>query len=169
MTRVIDTNVPLVIKFPDGHSVDLLDACEELLEHILEKGLPIVTDADGEIVEEYFHKLQRSGQPSIGDAFAKYVFEQRFTWDARFRPDIQPDSQLPNTYAVLGGDDSQIDPSDRKFVATAKAAAVPVVQAADTKWLDWGEVLRRHGVEVIYAHEDSIRAAYRRKFGREAP
>lgn len=169
MTRVIDTNVPLVVKFADGHPIELLDACEELIENILESRLPVVTDADGEIVAEYFHQLSFSGQPSIADAFARYVHDQRFTWDDSFRPDIRPDPQSSNTYGVLDGDDTEIDPSDRKFVAAAKVAVAPVVQAADTKWLDWGAVLSRHGVIVIYAHEASIRAAYHRKFGREAP
>lgn len=168
MTRVVDTNVPLVVKFSAGHPAELLDACETVLEEILLRRLPVVTDLDGEILAEYLHKLNFSGQPSLGDEFARYVHDHRFTWDDAMRPDIEPDG-TENGYAVLGDDDAEIDPSDRKFVATAKVAGVPVVQAADTKWLDWGDVLSRHGVTVIYAHEPSIRAAYRAKFGREAP
>lgn len=169
MTKVIDTNVPLVIKLPDNHPVELVDACEEMLESIIEDKVPVVTDHDGEIVEEYFHKLSRSGQPSLGDAFARYVYENRYHWDDSMRPDIEPGEPDTNTYGVLGGDHDEIDPSDRKFVAAAKVAGVPVVQAADTKWLDWGAVLGRHGVIVEYVHEPSIRAAYRVKFGRDAP
>ena len=169
MTRVIDTNVALVVKFNAGWPRELLDACEELLEEILEARLPVVTDADGEIIEEYLHQLSLSGGPSLGDAFAQYVYDHRYSWDATFRPDIQPHPTEENRYAVLGGDDAEIDPSDRKFVAAAKMARAPVVQATDTKWLDWGGVLARHGVEVLYVHEASIRDAYRAKFGREAP
>lgn len=169
MTWVVDTNVPLVVKLSDGRPPELLDACEELLEEILEKRLPVVTDADGEIVDEYLHQLSVSGQPSLGDEFAKYVHDHRFMWDETHRPDIGPDAHVPHSYAVLGGDDAEIDPSDRKFVAAAKAAAVPVVQATDTKWLDWGPVLARHGVQIVFAHEPSLRDAYRRKFGRDAP
>lgn len=169
MTQVIDTNVPLVAKFSRDRPRELLDACEEILEEILEGRLTVVTDADGEIVEEYMHQLSLSGQPSLGDAFVKYVHDHRFTWEEAVRPDIQPDSVDEHSYAVLGGDDAEIDPSDRKFVAAAKVAGVPVVQGTDTKWLDWGPVLGRHGVQVIYAHESSIRDAYREKFRREAP
>lgn len=167
MADVVDTNVPLVVKFPSGHPSALVDACEVLLEEIIENESPVVTDALGEILDEYFHQLTRSGQPTLGDSFAKWVFDRRWLWDAAARPDIQPRGE--NDYAVLDGDHHEIDPSDRKFVAVAKVAGAPVHQAADTKWLDWGEVLARHGVEVRLVHEPSIRAAYREKFGRDAP
>lgn len=167
MTWVIDTNVPLVVKNAYDHPPELADACAQLLEDILAGKLPVATDLLGEIVLEYFHQLSRSGMPSVGDAFARYVHDMRFSWDGELLPDIQPTGD--NHYQVLDGDDSDIDPSDRKFVAVAKAAAVPIVQATDTKWLDWGAVLARHGVAVQFAHEPSIRSAYREKFGREAP
>lgn len=169
MTYVIDTNVALVVRFGEQHPPELVDACEERLERILEERLPVVTDSDGEIVSEYLNKLNRSGQPSLGDRFAAYVHDYRFAWDASMRPEIAPHPTEPNTYGALGGDDAEIDPSDRKFVAAAKVAGVPVVEATDTKWLNWGPVLRRHSVEVVFAHEASIREAYRVKFGHEAP
>lgn len=169
MTRVIDTNVPLVVKLPDGHPAELVDACEVMLENIIEGRVPVVTDEGGEIFDEYVHQLDWSGQPSLGDMFARYVHENRYRWDDAMRPDIKPGEPGTNTYGVLDGDHDEIDPSDRKFVAAAKVAGVPVVQAADTKWLDWGAVLGRHGVSVEYAHEPSIRAAYRKKFGHDAP
>lgn len=167
MADVVDTNVPLVVKFPDGHPQELVDACEELLEAIMEADRPVVTDEQDEIIEEYFHQLSRSGQSTLGDVFAKWVFDRRWSWDASARPDIEP--QGDNVYGVLGGDQADFDPSDRKFVAAAKVSGAPVHQAADTKWLDWGEALDRHGVRVRFVHEPSIRAAYRGKFGREAP
>lgn len=167
MSRVIDTNVPLVTKFEDGHPIELVDACAELIEDILMTKSPVVTDADGEIVSEYFNQLSWSGQPSLGDAFAKYVHEYRFSWSEDMRPDIQPIAE--NSYSVLDGDDSDFDPSDRKFVAAAKVSQAPVYEATDTKWLDWTDALARHGVEVVWVHEESIRASYAAKFGRPPP
>lgn len=169
MTSVVDTNVPLVVKKVEGWPRELVDACEELLEQILEKRLTVVTDADGEIVAEYLHQLSLSGRPSLGDAFVKYVHDYRFSWPGNQRPNIESDPFTPNRYGVLSGDDKDIDPSDRKFVAAAKVAGVPVHQAADTKWLNWGSVLGRHGVQVVFVHEPSIRQAYKDKFGYEAP
>ncbi|MFT3660054.1 MAG: hypothetical protein QM809_01285 [Gordonia sp. (in: high G+C Gram-positive bacteria)] len=169
MTKVVDTNVALVVKFPDEHPPALVDACEEFLEEVLTRRLTVVTDEGGEIVEEYFHQLSRSGGPSLGDAFARYVHDHRYGWDPELRPDIVPAAGLENIYRVLDGDDAEIDPSDRKFVAAAKVAGVPVVESTDTKWLDWGPVLARHGVVVEWIDERAIRIAYREKFGRKAP
>ena len=154
-------------KFPDGRPQELVDACEELLESIIERDGPVITDEHDEIIEEYFNQLSRSGQDTLGDAFAKWVFDRRWTWDPAARPNIDP--QGPNVYGVLGGDHDDFDPSDRKFIAVAKVSGAPVHQGTDTKWLDWGEALDRHGVEVRYVHEPSIRDAYRAKFGRDAP
>ena len=167
LADVVDTNVPLVAKFPNGHPQELVDACEELLEDIIEHDRVVVTDENDEIIEEYFHQLSRSGQDTLGDAFAKWVFDRRWTWDASARPNIDP--RGAHVYGVLEGDHDDFDPSDRKFVAVAKVSRAPVQQATDTKWLDWGDALRRHGVVVSYVHEPSIRAAYRAKFGRDAP
>lgn len=138
MPDVVDTNVPLVVRFPEDHPPELLEACEELLAAIIEDG-SIVTDLDGEIVEEYFHKLGRSGQPTLGSVFAKWVFEHRWTEPHRV-VDLEPTGV--HRYATLPDDDGAFDPSDRKFVAAAKVAEAPVHQATDTKWLDWGDALR---------------------------
>ena len=166
LADVIDTNVPLVVKFPDGHPEELVAACEELLEDIIEHERIVVTDEHDEIIEEYFRQLDFSGRGTLGDAFAKWVFDRRWTWDAAARPNIEPRGE--NVYGVLEGDHDDFDPSDRKFVAVAKVSGAPVRQATDTKWLDWAEALRRHGVTVRYVHEASIRNAYRSKFGRDA-
>lgn len=169
MTRVVDTNVLLVTKYRDDWPPELVDACDELLEQILEGSRPVVTDAEGEILDEYLHELDLSGSPSLGHAFVKYVHDYLYTWDESYRPSIDPHPDVEYSYGVLGGDDADIDASDRKFVATAKVAGVPISEATDTKWLDWGPVLARHGVVVEFVHEAAIRALYLAKFGREAP
>lgn len=167
MPDVVDTNVPLVLRFPDEHPPALRDACEELLESIMTSGREVATDLGGEIVAEYFAQLSHSGGPTLGDAFAKWVHERCWTWGQAAMPDIQPRGEYD--YGVLDGDDQDFDPSDRKFIAVGKMASAPVHQATDTKWLDWAAALARHGVEVLFVHEPSIRDAYKAKFGYEAP
>ncbi|MCT1545380.1 MULTISPECIES: hypothetical protein [Kocuria] len=167
-TRVIDTNVPLVVKFRADSPGELVDACEDIIMKIMTEELPVVTDLAGEIIEEYFHKMSHA-ENSLADLFAKYVHDFRWQWGEKYMPDIEPDGVAENSYGVLGGDDVQIDPSDRKFVAVAKVSGASIVQARDTKWLDWKEILTRHNVKVEYAHEQSLRTMYKEKFGREAP
>lgn len=169
MIRVIDTNVPLVVKFQGDNSRELVEACEDILIEILQNRLPVPADSGGEILAEYFHQMNWSGAPTLADEFAKYVNDSRWSWDASARPDIGADDAVEYRYAALAGDDEDIDPSDRKFVAVAKVTGAPIVQGRDTKWLDWSAVLSRHGVEVHWAHEPSIRAMYRVKFGYDAP
>jgi hypothetical protein len=166
MTDVVDTNVPLVLRFPESHPEALADACEILLETIIKSGVVVCTDAEDEIVEEYFTMLSRSGQPTLGDVFAKWVFETRWT-----QPETIVDTGRSgeHEYGVLEGDDLDFDPSDRKFIAVAKVAQATIHQATDTKWLDWQPAFARQGVSVAWVHEPSIRAAYERKFNRAAP
>lgn len=169
MIRVIDTNVPLVVKFEEDYPRELVEACEDIIMEILDNRIPVPVDAGGEIVAEYFHQMTRGGRTDLADLFARYVHDECWSWDERVRPDIDPDPETEHRYGALGGDDAEIDPSDRKFVAVAKLADAPIVQATDTKWLNWGGVLSRHGVEVHYAHERTIREVYREKFKQEAP
>ena len=159
----------LVVKYAEEYSESLLSNCEVILEEILEKRLPVVVDFDGEILDEYGHELERKGQPTLADEFYKYLLQFSWGWDERYRPSLDPDSREEYRYAVLGGDDSEIDPSDRKFVAASKVSGFPVYQATDTKWLDWELVLHRHGVRVVWVDEESLRCAYSNKFNREAP
>lgn len=169
MIRVVDTNVPLVLKFEDEHPPELVEACQDIIMEILENRIPVPVDAGGEIVAEYFHQMTRGGQADLADLFARYVHDACWSWDEELRPDLGADPEIEHRYDALAGDDAEIDPSDRKFVAVAKLTGVPIVQATDTKWLNWTEVLARHGVEVHFVHEGAIREAYRRKFGQEAP
>lgn len=167
--HVIDTNVLLVARrhADDGWPAALIDACEGLLLAI-QAGERVVTDHADEIVEEYFHELSHSGQPTLADAFAVWVRDARWTWGPDARVDTQPRPGAPGAYGVLadGGRDIP-DPSDRKFVAAAAAAAAPVHQATDVKWMDWTSALDRHGVEVRWVDEDYARGSYRAKFGGE--
>ena len=43
-TRVIDTNVPLVVKFRADSPGELVDACEDIIMKIMTEELPVVTD-----------------------------------------------------------------------------------------------------------------------------
>ena len=167
--HVIDTNVLLVTRdrsadeWPDA----LVDACEELLLSIQEDGR-VATDQGGEIVDEYFHDLSHSGQPSLADAFAVWVRDMRWSWGEDALVDIRPGPDGNREYGALadGGRDIP-DPSDRKFVAVAAAASAPVHQATDVKWMDWGAALERHGVALRWVHEEHARMMYRDKFGRD--
>ncbi len=50
------------------------------------------------------------------------------------------------------------DPPDRKFVAVAAAHSKhpPILQAADSKWLDWSGPLQDHGIQVDFLCLDDV-------------
>lgn len=67
-------------------------------------------------------------------------------------------------------DDAELvnfDAPDRKFVAVANAhqAKPAILQAADSKWLDWSPALARHGVKVEFLCEADIARFHKKKFG----
>ena len=53
---------------------------------------------------------------------------------------------------------AKFDPSDRKFVAVAAAhpQKPPILQATDSKWLNWEKPLRRHGITVEFLCRNDI-------------
>ena len=60
---------------------------------------------------------------------------------------------------------SAFDGADRKFVAVSAAHAEhpPILQATDSKWLDWLEALKDHGIEVLLLCDDDIRRFHANK------
>jgi len=134
---VIDTNVPLVANgMHPPASLDCIRACTQVLS---EARLGVIRiDDDGLILSEYRHHLSHHGEPGIGDAFFKWL------WDNQANPLYC--QKIPITYDEAGGreflefpDDPDLqsfDRSDRKFVAVAIASGAnpSIINASDTDW-----------------------------------
>jgi len=99
-------------------------------------------------------KLSFSGQPGPGDAFFKWV------WQNQQNPIL---CELVTIHpSVQGGDDfdeypdnpelSEFDPTDRKFVAAARASksSPPILNAVDSDWWNFRDVLHRHGLKIEF-------------------
>jgi hypothetical protein len=98
--------------------------------------------------------LSLSGQPGMGDAFFKWVFQNQANSQVCETVEIHPRKgsdtdfeEFPKDPALAG-----FDPSDRKFVAVARTSArrPPILNAVDSDWWDFREPLRRNGVEVRF-------------------
>jgi hypothetical protein len=59
--------------------------------------------------------------------------------------------------AVIG------DVSDRKMVAAALATGAPIINASDTDWYDWEDVLKEAGVDVIHLVPEYSKAKWKAK------
>ena len=61
----------------------------------------------------------------------------------------------------------KFDPPDRKFIALSYGypEAVPIVEAADSKWWGIADILAQYDIEVIFIDEDYIKMKYMVKMG----
>ena len=103
-------------------------------------------DTLGLIMDEYQSYCSYAGAPGTGDMFFKYLHDNQFKAGRVSRVEIEPSSD-----ASLGFSDlppNQLDPSDRKFLAVAKAGAGQIVNATDSDWLEQDEFIASLNVVV---------------------
>ena len=167
---IVDTNVPLVAKGLSGFSDECLERCIDELTPIFEGERCVVLDTGDRILEEYMHKLSLSGQPSVGDAFLKWLFLNQAVEGCCEKVAITAISEEEQVFREFPTDPelATFDRSDRKFVAVAYAhPARPVIlEATDAKWVGWHVPLSRAGVEVRFVCDREIRALYEKNYGK---
>lgn len=150
MTFVVDTNVIVVANGRDVDQVTpqcVLKCVERLTE--ISRAERIALDTNGEILDEYFSKANRSGQPGVGDAFARWVFNNQ--WNET-HCDLVPITRSDGSYLEfptdpqLGG----FHRKDRKFVAVSVVhpERPPILYAADSDWDEFLRPLAENGVAV---------------------
>jgi hypothetical protein len=112
-----------------------------------------VLDETNLILKEYKdQRLSFSGQPGFGDAFFKWVFDNQADQRRCERVQIHPRDdgtfdESPNAPELEG-----FDRGDRKFVAAALASpsSPPILNAVDSDWWDYYDVLSRHGLKIEF-------------------
>ncbi|HYF16865.1 MAG TPA: hypothetical protein VEA40_03280 [Ramlibacter sp.] len=151
MTVVIDTNV-LVVANGASPQADLQCqyACNQALEAARAQGVAI--DDAQRILSEYRAYCSHSGQPGLGDAFFRWL------WNQQGNP--QKCHSVPITpHGVRGFEEFPDDPrlgtfdrSDRKFVAVALAAGnqPPILNATDSDWWQVRAVLAECDVHIEF-------------------
>jgi hypothetical protein len=150
---VVDTNVAVVAnqKTPQA-SPDCLQACLNALPRITEKGIVVLDDAM-HILKEYMDNLSLSGQPGLGDAFLKWVWNHQGTVRCE-RVHITPKPGEEHTFEEFPSDPDleNFDLSDRKFVAVARSShrKPPVLNAVDTDWWIFRTPLKKYKVRVQF-------------------
>ena len=157
MSRVvIDTNVLCVA---NGQSPQATAACKlRVIERLaaVRKQDQVCLDSAGFIVNEYLQqRFSFSGQPGVGDAFFKWLYDNqgklkhclKVTVSARNAEGTEFD-EFPNDPQL-----AKFDPSDRKFVAVVRAAgkrSPTVLNAVDSDWWHFRQVLQQCGVRVEF-------------------
>jgi hypothetical protein len=154
---VVDTNVPIVANRRSPQAgpscvMACIDALDALRSHHR-----ILLDSLGRILEEYRHNLSARGQPGVGDAFFKWVWQNQ--GNAAHCAIVEIHSRgVGEDYEEFPEDPelAQFDPSDRKFVAVAIASRLnpKVLNATDTDWWHYRKRLEKHGVRVVFLCPD---------------
>ena len=154
---VIDENVPMVAnrKYEKARP-ECVKACTEALRQ--SRGQVILVDDGQRLFRKYRGKLSVTGQPGPGDAWFKWLWNNR---DNRRRC-----RQIPIT--PIGGSDldfeeypadpdlTTFDPDDRIFVAVAIASGLnpEILNAADSDWWPLRAAFARNGVTIRFLCED---------------
>lgn len=167
---LVDTNVPKTANLalnPTTIPQELTGcvlACVEAVEHVVKQS-GLVLDSSDEIFTEYRSNLSLSGQPGVGDTFAKWVHDNQWNTGKVTRITINRNGdsydEFPNHDGLI-----QFDKSDRKFIAVANAhpAKPPVLQATDSKWWGWKDALKEVGITVQFLCADYVESKYQEKF-----
>jgi len=168
---LIDTNIPITANWsvsPEGIPDELVacvQRCVHTIEHVVMKKGSLVLDDGDEIFSEYRKKLSFSGQPGMGDAFLKWVHDNRWNFPPVDRVEItvSDDSydQFPDHPDLISFDDD-----DRKFVAVSNAhpEKPPILQGTDSEWLRWEEALLEVGIKVVFICNSYVKQKYMEKF-----
>ncbi|MFY9810907.1 hypothetical protein [Aquabacterium sp.] len=166
-TYVVDTNVILVAngQHPDV-SPACVTACQDWLQRIMAEGRVALDDAYA-IVGEYQHKTHASDGQGVGDAFVRWVLQHV---DDAARCDLvnlSPDAGRGFLSFPVDEGLAHFDDADRKFVAVAHAhpERPPILQAADSKWLDWAPHLADHSVQIRFLCQAEVQEFHHHKFG----
>jgi hypothetical protein len=156
---VVDTNVGIVANSRpnDGdHLPESGPACARFLEDLIDSGVVAVDNAR-EIIREYHHKMNSSGQPGVGDRFLLWILRNQANPGRCLQVDIAD-------ILVPGRLDGFRD--DEKFIRTALGCPEPrIAEAVDGLWwyrrADFGAV----GIEVKFLCEAEIADNSDRKHG----
>ena len=148
----MDTNVAVVANGGANQAdIACVESCVKTLRQIRD-GQRLLLDDKGLILREYRNHLSPSGQPGPGDAFFKWIWENQANEDSCRTVPVachadRAFEEFPNDPSL-----SSFDMSDRKFVAVAIACGTDpkVLNASDTDWWNYRQVLRRHGVLVKF-------------------
>ena len=149
---VIDTNVAVVAngKTEQAGPGCILNCIVRLRQ--VQNESRVLLDDKNLILTEYRNLLSFSGQPGLGDAFFKWLFDNQANPEhcRRIAVNLQADrgfEEFPDDPSLSG-----FDQDDRKFVAVAVASGTgpTILNASDTDWWDYRHELRRYGVEVDF-------------------
>jgi hypothetical protein len=136
---VVDVNVLIVANARETAQATSTCAlaCVQALEQVRQNIL--VLDSLGLVFDTYKTYNNFQGQPGLGDAFFKWVYQNQYQSAHVERVDISQ-TQVP---LVL----QKFDPADHIWLKVAMASQnfPTILNATDTDWQEWRTELEQHG------------------------
>lgn len=169
MTVVVDTNVILVA---NGQHEDVsgscVASCALRLQEIANGGR-VAIDDEYRILKEYQHRTSPYAGKRPGDVFVKWLLRHTANPARCTQVKLEPHARRQFDAFPDDGRLANFDPADRKFVAVAMAhpERPPILQATDSKWLEWSTALSDHGVTVDFVCRSDARRFDRRRRARK--
>ena len=148
--RICDSNVLIAANGRYTHAdVECQLSCVEALMNLIKSDI-LVLDSTDEIIDEYVRHTSYSGQPGVGDAFFKHIYDNKYNSKSCLLVTI---TAIANTYSEVPREinDAGFDKSDQKFVAVAISSGVnPVIlNATDSDWYIHRNELESHDINVL--------------------
>lgn len=167
---VLDTNVLLVANGQHAEvSAACVRRCQRVLRRVQQRG-GVVIDDSWRLLEEYQNKLGSQGE-GPGSRFLRWLIEH--SGDPALVQQVRITELYPDCWAEFRDQSLQdrFDAPDRKFVAVAAAhTGLPIiVQASDSKWLDWWPALLQQGIRVAFLCRRDLRRFHAGKFPEQPP
>ena len=157
---VVDTNVAVVANLQhEKAGPDCILASIGALSRA--RGQVVLVD-DGQFVfNEYRGQLSHSGQPGLGDAFFKWLWDNQANPERCRQISITPLDDSGTEFAEFPNDNDllKFDRADRKFVAVALASGIKptVLNSSDTDWWLFREALERNGLVLEFLCPELMR------------
>ncbi len=160
MAVIVDTNVAVVANGESSKaSHNCIDTCINRLARIIQGEEKLVLDDKWKILGEYLRNLRSSGEPGAGDRFLLWLLRYKDTKCDSVS--ITPVNGSDIEFEEFPDDPTldDFDPDDRKSIAVACAHKEnpPILQAVDSRWLDFQNVLQANGVTVEFICTDDIK------------
>ena len=151
---IVDTNVIAAANCLTDHLSDKDTlSCQKFLADLFQDNIYtiIAIDTSFKVLGEYFKYSNPSGQPGIGDKFAKWIYNNQFNQDKCKRLEIHKNGEdgdyieFPDTPSL-----NNFDLNDRKYVAICVAAnKVPhIVNGTDSDWYNFAEAFLEEGISI---------------------
>ncbi len=150
---IFDTNVCIVAnRKHSGAPVSCIRASIEALS----KGRTqrVLLDDGQRILSEYRKHLAASGQPGVGDAFFKWLWQNQANSEQCCRIAITECDERDRAFEEFPDDSSLrgFDRADQKFVAVAIASQLnpTIVNATDSDWHHYKSALERYPLALEF-------------------